>query len=264
VIQPGYDLVVDEWSAGLIKVGLKDRRGRPLYGLADEAGKLVAEPAFREIKPFGPNRLAGACAREARCGFIDTRGEWAVPPVFAQVEDFAENGLAPARRQGDDLWGYIDASGEFVIPPAFEAAFPFDGDRAKVGAGGFYSLINSKGQPVGKNKFASLGDFEPGGLATAQEEVDGLFGLVNRAGAWVTPPRFERLYSFDGGSLAPAQEGGLFGFINRKGQWVVEPAFRHVGDFEGRGRRAPAPCRGGGGLSEASGRVWAGSFGVGG
>ena len=254
VIQPGFDWVDEGWSAGLIKVGRSGQRTGLLYGLANEAGRLVVEPSFRAIQAFGPNRLAGACDPEGRCGFIDTKGAWVVPPVFEQVEAFSENGLAPARRPGEELWGYINAAGALVIPPSFEEAFPFDGDRAKVRSGGFLSLINSKGQAVGRNKFTILGDFDPGGLAPAQKETDGLFGLVNRAGAWAVPPRFEMVFGFNGGKLAPARQGGLFGFIDRQGQWVIKPAFGNVDDFESRGARAPAEKSGAWGLINTEGK----------
>jgi len=254
VIEPGFDKVDEEWSAGLIKVGLSDRRNGWLYGLADEAGRLVVEPSFREIQAFGPNLLAGASDREGRYGFINLQGAWVVPPVFDQVEPFAANGLAPARRAGEELWGYINAAGEFVIPPVYEQAFPFDGDRAKVRSeGGLYSLINPKGQAVGPNKFVHLGDFDPGGLAPAQKEPDGLFGLVNRKGVWAVPPSFEQVFSFNGGNLAPAQQDGLFGFINRSGQWVIKPAFGNVDDFETRLGRAPAEQSGAWGLIDSGG-----------
>gem|GEM_PF-1178811 len=254
VIQPGFDQVGAEWSAGRLKVGRSDRRTGWRYGLADESGHLLVDTVFREIQTFGPNRLAGACDQEAGCGFIDAKGAWVVPPIFEEVDQFAENGLAPARRQGEDLWGYINVAGKFVIPPAFDEAYPFDGDRAKVFSAGRYSLINSKGQAVGPHKFASLGDFEPGGLTPAQKEVDGLFGLVNRGGAWVVPPRFDRVFSFNGGKLAPAQKDGLYGFINRSGQWVIKPSFGNVDDFESRGRRAPAEQSGAWGLIDSEGR----------
>ena len=254
VIPPGFDRVDEEWSAGLIKVGRSDQRAGLIYGLADESGRVVVDPAFREIQAFGPNRLAGACDQESRCGFIDTRGAWVVPPVFDRVEAFSENGLAPAKRPGEELWGYINAAGAFVISPVFDAAFPFDGDRAKVSSGGLYSLINSKGQAVGKHKFTILGDFDSGGLTSAQKDTDGLFGLVNRSGAWVVPPTFERVFSFNGDNLAPAQAGGFFGFINRKGQWVIKPSFGNVDDFESRGSRAPAQLSGAWGLIDSEGR----------
>ena len=254
VIQPEFDRVDEEWSAGLIKVGRSARRAGLLYGLADEAGHLVVEPVFKVIQPFGPNRLAGACDQEDRCGFIDTRGEWVILPVFDQVEPFSENGLAPARRPGEELWGYISAAGTFAIPPAYEQAFPFDGDRAKVRSDGLYSLINSKGQVVGRNKFTILDDFDSGGLAPAQKEIDGQFGLVNRAGAWAVPPRFELIHSFGGNNLAPAQKDGLFGFVNRKGQWVIKPSFANVDDFESRGSRAPAAQSGAWGLIDSEGK----------
>jgi len=253
VIEPVFDKVEEEWSAGLIKVAVSDRRHGWLYGLANEAGRLVVEPSFREIQGFGPNLLAGASDREGRYGFINLQGVWAVPPVFGRVEPFAANGLAPACRAGEELWGYIDAAGEFVIPPIYELAFTFDGDRAKVrSADGLYSLINPKGQAVGPNKFVYLGDFDPGGLAPAQKEPDGLFGLVNRKGAWAVPPRFERVFGFNG-SLAPAQQDGLFGFINRSGQWVIKPAFGNVDDFETRLGRAPAEQSGSWGLIDTAG-----------
>ena len=254
VIPPGFDRIDEEWSAGLIKVGRSAGRSGLIYGLADESGRLVVEPAFREIQNFGPNRLAGACDQNDRYGFIDTRGAWVVPPVFDQVEAFSENGLAPAKRPGEDLWGYINTAGTFVIPPAFMAAFPFNGDRAKVLSDGSFHLINSKGKAVGKLKFAILGDFDSGGLAPAQKEADGPFGLVNRAGAWAVPPRFERVFGFDGGNLAQAQQDGFFGFINRKGQWVIKPAFGNVDDFENRGNRAPAQLSGAWGMIDSEGR----------
>jgi hypothetical protein len=254
VIEPVFDKVDEEWSAGLIKVGLSEQRGDWLYGLADESGRLVVEPSFREIQNFGPNLLAGARDQKDRYGFINREGVWAVPPVFTRVEPFAANGLAPAIRAGEDLWGYIDASGEFAIPPAYEQAFPFDGDRAKVRSDdGLYGLINSKGQAVGKQKFAHLGDFDSGGLAPAQKELDGLYGLVNRNGAWVAQPSFELVYSFNGGNLAPARQDGLFGFINRSGQWVIKPAFGNVDDFEIRLGRAPAEQSGAWGLIDSGG-----------
>ena len=254
VIPPGFDRVGEEWSAGLIKVGRSDRKTGMVYGLADESGRLVVEPAFREIQSFGPNRLAGACDQEGQCGFIDRRGAWAVPPVFGRVEAFSENGLAPAKRPGEELWGYINAAGAFVIPPSFEAAFPFYSDRAKVFSGGSFHLINSKGKAVGKLKFTTLGDFDSGGLAPAQQETDGPFGLVNRSGAWAVQPRFERVFSFDGGNLAPAQQDGFFGFINRRGQWVIKPSFGNVDDFERRGNRAPAQLSGAWGMIDSEGR----------
>ncbi|MDR3038208.1 MAG: WG repeat-containing protein [Candidatus Adiutrix sp.] len=254
VLRPEFDRVDPQWSAGLIKVARAGRASGLLYGLVNETGQVVAEPSFRDIQAFGPNRLAGACDREDRCGFINSAGAWAVAPVFGQVGPFAANGLAPARRPDETQWGYINAAGDFVIPPGYEIAFPFDGDRAKVRADGLYGLINAKGQWVGRLRLASLGDFDAKGLAPAQQEADGLFGLVNRGGGWAVPPRFERLHGFGGGSLAPAQKDGLFGFINRGGQWVIKPAFGNVHDFEARGRRAPAEKNGAWGLINAEGQ----------
>lgn len=147
--------------------------------------------------------------------------EWVVSPKFAQAGAFSE-GLCPVS-SGDAKgpWGYIDTAGVQQIPAYWDAALPFSGGRACVGAAGLYGMIDSVGHVVAE-PFSPTPLVYSGGLIACR--MDSGYGYLDGSGEPSIPFIFEDAKDFVL-ERAVVCKDGLWGVISPDGEYVVDAAW---------------------------------------
>ncbi len=101
---------------GYAVVGLKNKKGKVVYGVIDAKGNTVVEPAFDEIP-----------------------GRWS-------LEDLFHDNLTMVKQ--DELYGYIDTSGQLRIEPLWDQASVFSEGLAVVWKGDKWRVINMDGNII--------------------------------------------------------------------------------------------------------------------
>lgn len=133
-IEYKFDNVAPFYS-GKAKVMIDGR-----WGIADNTGKYLVEPAYTNIDLDGSRYLV---QDGSKFGWLDRGGKVVITPRFSDAFPF--NGNKYAAVLEGSKWGYIDESGKFAIDPKFEFAFVFDGDLAAVRIGNKEGFINNTG-----------------------------------------------------------------------------------------------------------------------
>ncbi|MCO6486812.1 MAG: WG repeat-containing protein [Phaeodactylibacter sp.] len=180
-----FALILERSREGL------DLYGRPDadYGVIDEAGKVLIEPAYDDIRVF-PAHFS-VTKRRTPVFFFNSKGH----ELFinrTRLRPFSE-GLAHFYDE-EKRWGYIDSTGREAIPPRFLKARPFsEGLAAVVDTSGFCSFIDKRGNIVFRtslpaNGWPFLGNFRSGRCWFKGE--GNKWGCYNRAGEVAIPPGF--------------------------------------------------------------------------
>jgi hypothetical protein len=146
-----------------------------------------------------------------------------------------------ARAMSEGLWGFIDSTGEFVIEPQYVAAGPFSEGLAPVQLedGGLVGYIDEAGETVIEPLFESAGSFGQG-LAPVVT-IDG-GGYIDETGELVLGPYEWQVFEFTDDGLALFSDGVLFGYLDTDGEVAIEPQFTMAASFfEG---AAPAQAEG--------------------
>ncbi|MCB0593200.1 MAG: WG repeat-containing protein [Phaeodactylibacter sp.] len=180
-----FALILQKSQGGL------DLYGRPDadFGLIDEQGEVLIEPAFDDIKVFP--EYFGVAKRGTPVFFFNSKGH----ELFinrTRLRPFSE-GLAHFYDQ-EKRWGYIDSTGRVVIPPRFLEARPFsEGLAAVADTSGYCSFINKKGEVVFRTNLPNggwqfLGNFKEGRCWFKGE--GNKWGCYGRSGKVAIPPAF--------------------------------------------------------------------------
>ena len=193
IICTGYQL-----KSGLIKKGLMDLEG-----------KVVLDPVWDDVSPFGPQGIAPVKNNQG-WGLINRDGKMVVKNQweYTKIGSFGPNGLAmvaqrirpqhysmPVRRVG-----WIDVFGKMVIPM----------------------------------KWRSGRDFDSNGLAAVESEGR-KWGWIDSTGREVLPPEWDEVTPFDEWGLARVKRGYQWGVINVKGEVVIPIGWQEIGPFDEEG-----------------------------
>lgn len=237
----------------------------PRYGLIDTLGQLRVRTMYDQLGSFAEGRLA--VNNEDNWGFVNIDGLEVIPCRFREVQNFQE-GLAAVRLGRS--WGYVDKQGEveidfqyrrassfsggmaavsvengkvgyinrkndFVIPPRFDRAYDFYKGVARVVEDGKFSLIDTAGRYVSRQRFNDIGAFNPHGLAVVSYGNERIrYGLINIQGQLVTSDDFQAIEPFSEG-LAVAKTKDGYGYIDTSGRIAIPCKYSRAGAFsEGR------------------------------
>lgn len=284
VIKPRFNQVYRGFTEGIAMVRSGEIIGTPKAGSFGRlAGKcLYIDKQGRTIWEYpGPGEpfsegLAAVCVgakwgmisetffgKEAKWGFINTKGEMVIPAKYDYVDSFSE-GLA-AFEDPNLKDGYINYAGEVVIEPRYILAFEFSEGLAAVANRDGWGFIGKNGKVVIPLKYESARSFS-GGLAAvsikdknkekwgvidkqdnliipfqydyirkfseglAAVKKNGKWGYIDRSGEAVIPFKFDDAYPFSEG-YARVKVGKKWGYINHKGSFVIAPKFDLAGQF---------------------------------
>ncbi len=153
-----------------------------------------------------------------------------------KVNEDHGTGLYPAVTNGK--WGFVNAADEWIIPAQFLKVRPFasDGITMVQLVGGKSTLINKKGELIGKRKYDNYYYYypKPGGMIPM--EVDGLWGYYDMHDeSVIMAPVFEDACTFDEKGIAKVKTKGKWGCINKAGEFVIPAIYVSFGNFDENG-----------------------------
>jgi hypothetical protein len=91
------------------------------WGYADEKGKKVITPQFKQARPFSEGLATVQIEKNynKRWGYIDKTGKIVIEPIYIEMpSDFSDELSAVCLGEGrwENRWGYINKSGKLVSP----------------------------------------------------------------------------------------------------------------------------------------------------
>ncbi|MEM7575539.1 MAG: WG repeat-containing protein [Bacteroidota bacterium] len=234
---------IEVFSDGLALV--QDQNG---YGFIDASGQEVIACQLGPTRSFSEG--LAVFQEFGRCGYIDQQGREVVPPRYSNCLDF-NGGLAVVYQTMSNA-GLIDQSGAEVVEPSlnrllhfqegrglvkdrergyyfvaqnaslydgyYDYARPYQFGVAIVGQQDGVGLINHKGIPLIRPKYAAISDFS-NGLATVR--VDQLYGLADADGRLILPVAYDYLAPASDQSLR-VERGNALGYLDFDGKWLWE------------------------------------------
>jgi hypothetical protein len=177
------------------------------WGLMDRKGKIIIDPIYQSMIPFGDNFLA---AEDSVYKVVDGKGAELYPAQLklsrsADSRDEIQSWFKPVilKLSENGKTGLMDSNGKWIIQPEFE--------------------------DIAYNNETSDDPFANGMIAVKNNS---LWGLADRTGNVVVAPAYESIRPFASG-LAAVQKDGAWGFINDKNEMVIAPQYEAVRDFQG-------------------------------
>jgi hypothetical protein len=117
---------------------------KDLYGAIDRKGRFVVNPAYEDVKIDGDRFIV---KEHGKYGIIDKNEKILIQPEFAAIQPFGDNLYTMASLNGH-AFGIIDRKGKFVVNPQFEGGSSFEEGAALVISGGKYGMVDSKGKYI--------------------------------------------------------------------------------------------------------------------
>lgn len=105
------------------------------WGYINEQGKIVIEPKYDYLVPFGwigtdqeDYAIAAIVDRnnQLKCGLIDTKGNEVLPFIYPQLHNMWIGDDALAFSRDDEKYGLMDFAGNIIIEPAFVDIMGYD------------------------------------------------------------------------------------------------------------------------------------------
>jgi hypothetical protein len=220
-LAPTYELILPfDNGVALVNVGgeasyslCEEHCDEPVYyscnggnwGLIDENGKVVVEPAFTQLVRFGNNFIA---KNEGGYQIISSTGSAlsTQPLQFTFEEERAiinkkESKHLKASENGKV--GIIDSEAKWVVQPLYEDVH-FESETSPSPFTDNFLLVKLNGQ----------------------------WGAFNSQGELSIAAAFDEMRSFSNG-MAAVKRGDRWGFVDASGQVVIEPVYENVRDFQG-------------------------------
>jgi hypothetical protein len=177
------------------------------WGLINHGGKLISEPAYSSLIPFGKNFLASA---DSTYSIINGSGELIYPSQLGLNITMEEEGsivtysaLKFIKATENRKTGVMANNGKWIVEPLYDDV-----------------LITTN---------AISTPFIHGLLPIRS---GGLWGAINESGAVVITPEFDEMRAFSG-KYAAVRKGDRWGFIDVNNQIVIQPQYFSVRDFQG-------------------------------
>lgn len=146
-------------SANAFSQDIFPYRKNHLWGYADDNGKIIIEPQFKEAGYFGNDGRARV-KNDSSVAIINKKGEFVVPFKYKTIFHFSE-GLAAVCKGGEinwmqgeivgGKWGYVNEKGEEVVPFIYDRAYSFENGFAFVQKGGNWGnwgVIDKTGKEI--------------------------------------------------------------------------------------------------------------------
>ena len=220
----------DRFYSGAARVAVQAEDGTLRWGMIDETGAALLEPAYLELQGYSPYIGARASTGWAFCNLdLDVMTD----AVYEDISILWEAGAVPVKRDG--RWGYIRVDGTVMIEPAYAEAGVFRDGRAVVRGGDAsgWGLIDETGAYVIEPEYLSIDymDFDHIEVETREG-----FGVMNGDGASIVDCvwqdiEYDYVYAEQGEPEYRVEKDNLFGYLNADGSVAVEPTYTAARPF---------------------------------
>ena len=209
----------DSVTAGEFGFWIAEKSGR--MGILAPDGSWVREPAFHEIRRWGPGAVS--VRHNDKWGLLGTAdGQMIDPPKWDEIE-FLSQGAAWFRRDGK--WGMNTYSGETLHPFEFDSVLWVSPENGlwKVEREGQWGLVNAKGETLLPCAYRSIDRMSTPYLAVGAESGMGLFD--SNARQMVVPPSFDQVVCWPELSNASAAvlSGNKWGLVRLGDEHLLLP-----------------------------------------
>jgi hypothetical protein len=135
--------------------------------------------------------------------------------------------LIPYRK--GKLWGFADSTGKIRIEPQWGGVHFFEGDYARISAGGKNGLINRKGEVVVKPDYLIGEEIAPGYYCIGREQK----GVINRKGQVIIKPVYESVMEIAPGYFRVKRynedrTGILVGLVDSTGKELLPASYYSI------------------------------------
>lgn len=201
-----------------------DTKGKKILTPLTRKNKYsVSEP--EAPRPMKENLIGFYDYAIEKWGFADNTGKVIVPPQFKEIQDFSE-GLAAVKT--DRLWGFIDNTGKIVIDYQYYQPTPFSCGKSVIDTNNGYIVINKNGQKISTEEYTLMSPFTDGYAfamkpnASKMVVIDNNLNTLNEINNKRTLPQTEgyRLAYFDNGLCTI---GSGTNYKEASGQVVLNP-----------------------------------------
>ncbi len=206
------------------------------YAILDSNLKTLVDFKYKSVDFQSDGKTAKVVLDKNQL-LIDLNGNVLKEITYEErLTDDHGTGLYPARVNGK--WGFVNADDAWVIPATFQKvrAFAADGITMVQLADGKSTLINKKGEQIGKYKYDNYyWYYEKPGIATPMQ-VNNVWGYYDMHDeSVVIAPVFEAAETFDAEGVARAKINGRWGLIDKTGKFFVQPVYVSISAFDDNG-----------------------------
>lgn len=256
VIEPAFDWI--HHFAGINNVvGMVEKDGK--YGVLGIDGKYILDIKYDEIREFND----GTChvKLDGKYGYLNSDGSLLTPIEYDEITAF-HKGVAPVRKDGK--WGILNRDGTYKAEPIYdqvhvlydeiqavldgkkiilngdgsskfdtdyEYMYPYDSIKgaSKVKKNGKEVIIDSKGKPIFKVDFDTIGVFENG---VARIKLNNKVGYLGEDGKYAVEPVYDSVYHDETEPYYHTEKDGLRGLVFDDGT-VIKPISEGTISFQG-------------------------------
>lgn len=227
MVTPCIYTTAKDFSEGLARVRSNDWN----YGFIDKQGNVVIPFTLGEHVGDFSEGLACVLQKE-HVGYINKKGELVIPYIDEDSEGGAfSGGIAPIQIGSYETY-FIDINGKTVIPSKpFRCVGYKDGLFTIKYKGGYFGLMDAKGDMITKEQYIGIGGTSEGLCIVVMRKNTIKSGYIDvKNGNEVIPPQFDGVRPFSEG-LAAVQIEGKWGYINKQGELVIPCKYKEAYDF---------------------------------
>lgn len=211
---------------------------------AQSTYKVAIDYQFDDAQPFSDYGLA-AVKRDAKWGYIDSKGNVVIGFQYSKACMFAPNGLAGVEKNYDSFMGFINQKGDLMIDfKLYSGISPIEfSSNGLVNIGNQkdkWGFIDSNGKNVIGFKYNGAQPFAPNGLAAVCTEYSNGYkwGFVNTQGNVVINLFLDYTLGFSENGMAAARIGKKWGFIGPTGNTLINFQYEDAKNFASNGLAA--------------------------
>lgn len=206
------------------------------YTLIDSTGKkLIPTMPFDDVGMASEGTARFKVG--SHWGYLSTSdGSFLISPTYLQAREFREGVAAVEVTSGK--WRFINKNGKKNMLRDFSFAYSFlDGRAIAMEEGGFYGVINHRGDWILPPKFGAIFPFSAQEKNYVVGKVDRnkyhfipFYEIVNSTGLAISSFKVEEAKIFQE-SGAPVKQDGHWGYVDAMSNWVITPQFEDVQAF---------------------------------
>lgn len=219
ITEPIYDYIADTCDE-VGRIAQLDEK----WGWIDNKGQVIIDFSFDKVCSF--HEKLAAVSYNLQWGYIDTNGQWKISPQYKNANYFSD-GLAPVSVE-TRKWVFINADNEIKTPTFVSyRCLPYHNGIAFLQEPGEFRPIDLSGNPLNKDKYSAIGNWEDGRLKVEKSKK---VAYLKPDGKLIKG-RFEDGEDFHEGFAAVSVSYQESHYINADGKILETPEIRSADNF---------------------------------